>query len=115
MIANVSPSLGCSEHTLNTLRYADRVKELKKEKASVTSKEDHLSKMLMLPRQKQNAKRYNVGGKPKETREPREVRPRPKKMDFIASTGETELEEDTAKMVPNHNFNPGQTRKRAWE
>ena len=28
-------------------------------------------------------------------------------MDFIASTGETELEEDTAKMVPNHNFNPG--------
>ena len=36
-------------------------------------------------------------------------------MDFIASTGETELEEDTAKMVPNHNFNPGQARKRAWE
>ena len=29
MIANISPSLGCSEHTLNTLRYADRVKELR--------------------------------------------------------------------------------------
>ena len=31
MVANVSPSSGCCEHTLNTLRYSDRVKELKKE------------------------------------------------------------------------------------
>ena len=31
MIANVSPAHSCCEHTLNTLRYADRVKELKKE------------------------------------------------------------------------------------
>jgi kinesin family protein 2/24 len=31
MIANVSPASSCCEHTLNTLRYADRVKELKKE------------------------------------------------------------------------------------
>lgn len=30
MIANVSPANSCVEHTLNTLRYADRVKELKK-------------------------------------------------------------------------------------
>ena len=30
MIANISPCLSCSEHTLNTLRYADRVKELRK-------------------------------------------------------------------------------------
>lgn len=28
MIANISPNGGSSEHTLNTLRYADRVKEL---------------------------------------------------------------------------------------
>lgn len=32
MVANISPSLSCSENTLNTLRYADRVKELKKDK-----------------------------------------------------------------------------------
>eukprot|EP00871_Galdieria_phlegrea_P003954 jgi/Galph1/455/GphlegSOOS_G5198.1 len=31
MIANVSPSASNCEHTLNTLRYADRVKELKKD------------------------------------------------------------------------------------
>jgi kinesin family member 2/24 len=31
MIANVSPAASCCEHTLNTLRYADRVKELKKD------------------------------------------------------------------------------------
>ena len=30
MIANMSPTFSCCEHTLNTLRYADRVKELKK-------------------------------------------------------------------------------------
>ena len=28
MIANISPALSSCEHTLNTLRYADRVKEL---------------------------------------------------------------------------------------
>lgn len=31
MIANITPSNTCTEHTLNTLRYADRVKEMKKE------------------------------------------------------------------------------------
>lgn len=31
MIANISPCLSSTEHTLNTLRYADRVKELRKE------------------------------------------------------------------------------------
>lgn len=30
MIGCISPSFSCCEHTLNTLRYADRVKELKK-------------------------------------------------------------------------------------
>ena len=34
MIANVSPAASCCEHTLNTLRYGDRVKELKKETGS---------------------------------------------------------------------------------
>ena len=50
MIANVSPSNINCEHTLNTLRYADRVKELKK--ITKSKKEvDSLSDALMLPRQ----------------------------------------------------------------
>ncbi|OMJ84212.1 hypothetical protein SteCoe_14698 [Stentor coeruleus] len=44
MIGNVSPGLFSCEHTLNTLRYSDRVKELKK-----TGAKD--SNPLMLPRQ----------------------------------------------------------------
>lgn len=34
MIANISPASSNVEHTLNTLRYSDRVKEIKKEKGS---------------------------------------------------------------------------------
>ena len=40
MIANVSPASSCCEHTLNTLRYADRVKELKSDGAKPKNKED---------------------------------------------------------------------------
>ncbi|GLC36230.1 hypothetical protein PLESTB_001366000 [Pleodorina starrii] len=36
MIANISPCSTSVEHTLNTLRYADRVKELRKDKADRT-------------------------------------------------------------------------------
>ncbi|XP_069996887.1 kinesin-like protein KIF2A isoform X7 [Penaeus vannamei] len=44
MIAMISPGMNCCEHTLNTLRYADRVKELgvsdvSEEKSSPTEKE----------------------------------------------------------------------------
>jgi len=57
MFANVSPILSCCEHTLNTLRNAYRVKELKKGKESPTTNDyDLLSKALMLPRQKSNIK-----------------------------------------------------------
>lgn len=48
MIANVSPTAGCSEHTLNTLRYADRVKELKKGPGK--SAGEGLDRELMLAR-----------------------------------------------------------------
>lgn len=44
MIANVSPSQGSSENTLNTLRYADRVKEMK------NSNDGNKVDSMMLPR-----------------------------------------------------------------
>ena len=51
MIANISPSNSCCELTLNTLRYADRVKELSAVKSGSAKKEANLSDNLMLPRQ----------------------------------------------------------------
>lgn len=76
MIANISPCLSCSEHTLNTLRYADRVKELKRDRDSTYSnniminnnsnndkdKEKDptaiLSHLLMMPRQHDKTVKY---------------------------------------------------------
>ena len=54
MIANISPSQASNEHTLNTLRYADRVKELKKDKSenkAETDPNDLLAQELLMPRQ----------------------------------------------------------------
>lgn len=53
MIANVNPSGSCSELSLNTLRYADRVKELSNEKSAKekVGSYDPLANKLMLPRQ----------------------------------------------------------------
>ena len=70
MIANVSPASSCCEHTLNTLRYADRVKELKKDAAAAAgqaqgppvkqTKEEQMKKELMLARQVGNTKQVTV-------------------------------------------------------
>jgi len=50
MIGNISPALGSCEHTLNTLRYADRVKELKSGKTSKPTNRGSLADNLMLAR-----------------------------------------------------------------
>ena len=77
MIANISPCLSCSEHTLNTLRYADRVKELRKPRheregennnminnlvKNKKNKENDLllNELLMMPRNNGPNIKYNV-------------------------------------------------------
>jgi len=63
MIGNISPSSGACEHTLNTLRYADRVKELKKpseEKNAQLSQIDLLAQQLMLPRLNKNTTKITI-------------------------------------------------------
>ncbi len=49
MIANVSPTSISCEHTLNTLRYADRVKELRKGGRASTSSAPVLASDIALP------------------------------------------------------------------
>lgn len=67
MIANISPGLSCSEHTLNTLRYADRVKELKKEKERETifekDERDEFVNAMMMPRQHSKTVKYSIDNK----------------------------------------------------
>ena len=58
MFANLSPCLSCSENTLNTLRYADRVKELRKNN-NKKYRDDNYNEMMVLPR-KNNVIKYNV-------------------------------------------------------
>ena len=79
MIANISPCLSCSEHTLNTLRYADRVKELRKPrheregennknnnniinnlKTKKSRESELLAELLMMPRNNAPNIKYNV-------------------------------------------------------
>lgn len=58
MIGNISPSTINCEYSLNTLRYADRVKELKKD---VKDREKMGgNKELFLPRHGENVNRYDV-------------------------------------------------------
>ncbi len=64
MIANISPASTSCEHTLNTLRYADRVKELKKEVgAKPASKEEKQAKELLLARSNKNTRMLEVDQK----------------------------------------------------
>lgn len=69
MIANISPGSSCCEHTLNTLRYADRVKELKKDpslngnmpqQTSMKTKEEMLNRELFLARNSNNVTKIQL-------------------------------------------------------
>ena len=94
MIANISPALGCSEHTLNTLRYADRVKELrakpdiklgqgnvnlnfaKNEKIGLP---EDLATIMMMPRQHDNTIKYEVDNNMQKVRKLKTIKSKNKK------------------------------------
>jgi kinesin family protein 2/24 len=69
MIANVSPTLSCCDHTLNTLRYADRVKELKRGSTAPNNHFGGISDMLMLPRRDPPKQTFQSAPKPKESKD----------------------------------------------
>ena len=61
MIANISPASTSCEHTLNTLRYADRVKELKKDvSGKPATKEEKKAAEMMLARTGKNTRTLEV-------------------------------------------------------
>lgn len=65
MIANVSPAASCCEHTLNTLRYGDRVKELKKDGGNNQAgnqrhQQSQQDRELMLARQQKNVTKIKL-------------------------------------------------------
>ena len=49
MIGNISPSSSSSEHTLNTLRYADRVKELREKQQNLNNSTVEMSPKVFKP------------------------------------------------------------------
>jgi len=77
MIACVSPSGASCEHTLNTLRYADRVKELKR--GGPRAPGDDLASELMLARNSSNTVTYVEEADGYQQVRPRPPQPHPKK------------------------------------
>ena len=61
MIGNVSPNVSAAENTMNTLRYADRVKQLKNGgNDGPMSREDQAAREMMLPRANKNIIKVNI-------------------------------------------------------
>lgn len=121
MIGNVSPSLSCCELTLNTLRYADRVKDLTNVKSSESKKQN----AMMLARGNVKASHLTSEKNPnyKEDDEDQvafikavENPKKAKQLNKVSSVDEPDRlnfrdDEPTVKGGKHTNNNPGRTRK----
>lgn len=106
MIANVGPGNLSCEHTLNTLRYADRVKELKKEsEIGVRKQPITKERELMLARRNTNTTKVNLNQntlKPQDMPQPLQMQPKP--VSF-----QSQIQPVQPKPMSNNFFSPQQT------
>ena len=117
MIANISPALGCSEHTLNTLRYASRVKELRAKpdikigqgnvnlnfnKNDKDNNKLDLATIMMMPRQHDNSIKYDVDGNNINNNNIRKIKNENKEKKISPNDNINNINND---IMPTFNFN----------
>ena len=121
MIANISPALGCSEHTLNTLRYASRVKELRAKpdikigQGNVNlnfNKNDNngnnkldLATIMMMPRQHDNSIKYDVDGNNMQKMKKNKIENKEKKTLLNENNFSNNIDLIMGNNIPAFNFN----------
>ncbi|OEL23577.1 Kinesin-13A, partial [Dichanthelium oligosanthes] len=103
MISCISPSSGSCEHTLNTLRYADRVKSLSK---GGNTKKDQLTAQSVTSGKESTYNSYPLSGEAEETMEQsQETRPvdgSRKGVDNFTSNSSMEPERNSLSMIPSY-------------
>ncbi|CAL4950133.1 unnamed protein product [Urochloa decumbens] len=114
MISCISPSSGSCEHTLNTLRYADRVKSLSK---GGNTKKEQLTAQSVTSGKESIYSSYPLSGEAEETMEQiQETRPvdsSRKGVDNFTSNSSLEVERNSFGVVPSYPHRKDETSSRS--